>query len=156
MLYFKLPIWFQAIKGATAAESGQMLLPSITAGIFIAAISSGFVPAIGYYAPLMILVPSMIAIGFGLLTLFTPSTSCSAWMGWQVMFRTGIGLSFPQPWSAMRAVLDDLKGIPVGTAGVEFAINIGAAISISVSQNVFTNLLREGLEDGAALPGRVM
>ncbi|KAE8410912.1 major facilitator superfamily domain-containing protein [Aspergillus pseudocaelatus] len=141
--YF-LPIWFQAIKGATAAESGLMLLPSII-GLSIAAISSGFiVSAIGYYIPLMLLGSTMMAIGFGFLTSFTPRTTDSAWIGWQVMLSIGIGLAFPQPWSATQTALD-AKDIPVGIAAVGFSISIGAAISISVSQNIFTNLLREGL-----------
>ncbi|KAB8245115.1 major facilitator superfamily domain-containing protein [Aspergillus flavus] len=146
--YF-LPIWFQAIKGATAAKSGQMLLPSII-GLSVAAISSGFiVSAIGYYTPLMLLGSTMMAIGFGFLTSFTPRTTDSAWIGWQVMFSIGIGLAFPQPWSATQTALD-AKDIPVGMAAVGFSISIGAAISISVSQNIFTNLLREGL---SSVPG---
>lgn len=60
-------------------------------------------------------------------------------LGWQVMLSTGIGLVFPQPWPATQTALD-AKDIPVG-----FSISIGAAISISVSPNISTNLLREGL-----------
>ncbi|KAL4939072.1 hypothetical protein BDV06DRAFT_214571 [Aspergillus oleicola] len=147
--YF-LPIRFQAIKGATAAESGQMLLPLII-GLSVAAISSGFIlSTIGYYTPLMLLGSTMMAIGFNFLTSFTFSTTHTSWIGWQVMFSIGIGLSFPQPWSAMQTALA-AEDIPVGMAGVGFAISIGAAISISVSQNVFTNLLREGLQAAATL-----
>ncbi|KAL4862381.1 hypothetical protein BDV12DRAFT_203095 [Aspergillus spectabilis] len=80
--YF-LPIWFQAIKGATAAKSGQMLLLSII-GLSVAAISSGFIfSAIGYYTPLLLLGSTMMATGFGFLTSFTPSTTHTAWIGWQ-------------------------------------------------------------------------
>ncbi|KAL4787058.1 major facilitator superfamily-domain-containing protein [Aspergillus varians] len=141
--YF-LPIWFQAIKGATAAGSGQMLIPSII-GLSVAAISSGFiVSAIGYYTPLMLLGSIMMAIGFGFVTTFTPQTTHSSWIGWQVMLGIGMGLSFPQPWSATQTALDP-KDVPLGMAAVGFSISIGAAISISMSQNVFTNLLRRGL-----------
>ncbi|KAL2814836.1 major facilitator superfamily domain-containing protein [Aspergillus cavernicola] len=143
--YF-LPIWFQAIKGATAARSGQMLLPSII-GLSVAAISSGFiVSAIGYYTPLMLLGSMMMAIGFGFLTAFTPTTGRPEWIGWQVMFSIGLGLAFPQPWSAIQTALD-AKDIPIGMAAVGFSIALGAAISISVSQNIFTNLLQQGLSN---------
>ncbi|KAJ5508768.1 hypothetical protein N7527_010911 [Penicillium freii] len=145
--YF-LPIWFQAIKGATAAKSGQMLLPSIIA-LSVVAISSGFIlSAIGYYTPLMLLGSAMMAIGFGFLTTFQPSTTHAAWIGWQVMLGMGTGLSFPQPWSATQTALA-AKDVPLGLAGVGFAISFAAAVSISVSQNVFTNLLRKGLQAGA-------
>lgn len=85
----------------------------------------------------------MMPIGFAFLTSFTPSTSHFTWIGWQVMFSIGIGLSFLQPWSVMQTALDS-KDIPVGMAGVGSAFSIGATISISVSQNVFTNLLCAG------------
>lgn len=64
-LNFKLPIWSQAIKGAIAAESGRMLLPSIVR-LSVAAISSGFiVSATDYCIPLMLLRPIMTwALGF--------------------------------------------------------------------------------------------
>ncbi|KAE8137184.1 hypothetical protein BDV38DRAFT_247408 [Aspergillus pseudotamarii] len=98
----------------------------------------------------MLLGSTMMAIGFGFLTSFTPRTIYSAWIGWQVMLSIGIGLAFPQPWSATQTALD-AKDIPVGMAAVGFSISIGAAISISVSQNIFTNLLREGLSSVPSL-----
>ncbi|CAI7652177.1 unnamed protein product [Penicillium glandicola] len=151
VLDYFLPIWFQAIKGATAAKSGQMLLPSII-GLSVVAISSGFIlSAIGYYTPLMLLGSAMMAIGFGFLATFQPSTTHAAWIGWQVMVGIGTGLSFPQPWSATQTALA-AKDVPLGLAGVGFAISFAAAVSISVSQNVFTNLLREGLQAGV-IPG---
>ncbi|KAI0100590.1 MFS toxin efflux pump [Nemania sp. FL0031] len=143
--YF-LPIWFQAIKGASAVESGAMLLPSIV-GLAVAAISSGFVVSfIGYYTPLMVLGSTMMAIGFGFLTSFTPNTGRSSWVGWQVLFGLGFGLAFPQPWTAIQTTLP-AEDIPAGLSAISFAISIGAALFISISQNIFTNLLRSNLSD---------
>ncbi len=67
------------------------------------------------------------------------------------MLGIGTGLSFPQPWSATQTALA-AKDVPLGLAGVGFAISLAAAVSILVSQNVFTKLLREGLQAGA-IPG---
>ncbi|KAI0907758.1 MFS toxin efflux pump [Ustulina deusta] len=146
--YF-LPIWFQAIRGASAAESGAMLLPSII-GLSVAAISSGFIVSFfGYYTPLMVLGSIMMVIGFGFLTTFTPTTGISSLIGWQALFGTGIGLAFPQPWTAIQIALP-AKDIPVGLSAVSFAISIGAALVISISQSIFTNLLRGSL---SAIPG---
>ncbi|KAJ8127743.1 hypothetical protein O1611_g5893 [Lasiodiplodia mahajangana] len=143
--YF-LPIWFQAIKGASAVQSGAMLLPSIV-GLAVAAISSGFIVSfIGYYTPLMVLGSTMMAIGFGFLTSFTPTTGRSSWVGWQVLFGLGFGFAFPQPWTAIQITLP-AEDIPAGLSAISFAISIGAALFISISQNIFTNLLRSGLSD---------
>ncbi|KAI1432072.1 MFS toxin efflux pump [Xylaria sp. CBS 124048] len=146
--YF-LPIWFQAIKGASAAGSGAMLLPSII-GLSVAAISSGFIVSFfGYYTPLMVLGSTMMAIGYGFLTSFTPDTSTASWIGFQVLFGVGIGFAISQPWTAIQFALppDD---VPAGLSSISFAISIGAALIISISQNIFTNLLRDGL---SSVPG---
>ncbi|KAI1133129.1 MFS toxin efflux pump [Nemania abortiva] len=141
--YF-LPIWFQAIKGASAVQSGAMLLPSIV-GLAVAAISSGFIVSlIGYYTPLMVLGSVMMTIGFGFLTSFTPTTGRPSWVGWQILFGLGFGLAFPQPWTAIQTSLP-AEDIPAGLSGISFAISIGAALFISISQNIFMNLLRNGL-----------
>ncbi|KAK8067658.1 hypothetical protein PG996_006770 [Apiospora saccharicola] len=148
--YF-LPIWFQAIKGASAAGSGQMLLPSIIS-LCIAAFSSGFIVAgIGYYTPHMLLGSTLMGVGFGFLTTLTPSSGPAAWVGWQLLLGLGMGLAIPQPWSAIQTALPAGQ-VPLGMTAVSFAISIGAALSTSVSQNVFTNKLRRGLHD---VPGLI-
>jgi MFS family permease len=91
----------------------------------------------------------MMAIGFGFLTAFTPSTGTSSWIGFQVLFGIGLGFAFPQPWTAIQTALPS-EDIPVGLSAISFAISIGAALIISISQNIFSNLLREGLSD---IPG---
>ncbi|KAJ6172809.1 hypothetical protein N7470_001876 [Penicillium chermesinum] len=130
---YYLPIWFQAVKGATAVKSGGMLLPSII-GLSVVAISSGFVLLL-----------------HRILHTADPSTTHAAWIGWQVMPGMGTGLAFPQPWSAIQTALPE-KDVPLGLAGVGFGISFAAAVSISICENVFTNLLRSGLQ-AAALPG---
>lgn len=126
-----------------------MLLPSII-GLAVAAISSGFIVSfVGYYTPLMLLGSTMMSIGYGFLTTFQPSMGPPAWIGWQVLFGLGIGFAFPQPWTAIQTALP-AEDVPVGLSAVSFAISIGAALIISVSQNIFTNLLRSGLSD---IPG---
>ncbi|KAI0535086.1 MFS toxin efflux pump [Xylaria digitata] len=146
---FNVVDYFVTIKGASVAESGAMLLPSII-GLSIAAISSGFIVSFfGYYTPLMVLGSVMMAIGFGFLTTFTPTTGTPSWIGFQVLFGIGIGFAISQPWTAIQTALP-AEDIPVGLSAISFAISIGAALIISISQNIFTNLLRDGLSD---IPG---
>lgn len=127
-----------------------MLIPSII-GLSVAAFSSGFIISliIGYYTPVMLLGSILIAIGSSFLTTFSPTTGQSAWIGWQIMVGFGIGLSISQPWSAVQTVLST-EDIPSGMTAISFAISIGAALSISISQNIFTNLLRQRL---SGIPG---
>jgi len=56
ILIYYIPIWFQAIKGVSAVESGIRNLPMIL-GLVIISIGSGIgITLIGYYTPFMILV----------------------------------------------------------------------------------------------------
>jgi hypothetical protein len=126
-----------------------MLLPSII-GLSVSAIGSGFILSIiGYYTPLMLLGSILMIVGFGFLTTLSLDSDHSAWIGWQAMFSLGLGLAFPQAWSATQAALTP-KDIPAGMAAVGFSISLGGALFISISQNIFTQLLKQGL---ATVPG---
>jgi hypothetical protein len=71
MFYF-LPIWFQAIKDASAVESGIMNLPMVL-GLVIVSVSAGIITRrIGYFTPWMILSSIITPIGAGLISTFTP------------------------------------------------------------------------------------
>ncbi|KAI1326170.1 MFS toxin efflux pump [Xylariaceae sp. FL0255] len=131
--------------GASAVESGLMLLPSIIS-LSVAAISSGFIVScvIKYYNPLMLLGSTMMAIGYRFLTIFKPDTGSASWIGWQVLFGIGLGFAFPVPWTVVQTALL-VEDIPSGLSIVFFAVSIGAALIISISQNVFTYLFRDGL-----------
>ncbi|MCJ1392935.1 hypothetical protein MMC18_005807 [Xylographa bjoerkii] len=53
ILSFYLPIWFQAIKGATAVQSGIDSLPLILSLVVLSFIAGAAITAFGQYAPIM-------------------------------------------------------------------------------------------------------
>ena len=58
ILIYYIPIWFQAIKGTSAVESGIRNLPMIL-GLVLVSIGSGIgITLIGYYTPFMIVCKS--------------------------------------------------------------------------------------------------
>ncbi|RYC56351.1 hypothetical protein CHU98_g9860 [Xylaria longipes] len=91
----------------------------------------------------------MMAIGFGFLTTFTPIMGTPSWIGWQVLSGIGIRFAISQPWTAIQTALR-AEDIRVGLSAIPFAMSIGAPLIISVSQNIFTGLLRDGL---SGIPG---
>ncbi|KAF2645802.1 MFS general substrate transporter [Massarina eburnea CBS 473.64] len=141
---YYLPLWFQAIKGASATKSGIMNLPAIL-GLVIVSMGSGIaVTAIGYYTPFMLLSSVLMSIGAGLLTTFDVNTGHSQWIGYQFIFGAGVGFGMQQTLVAVQSVLpkDD---VPIGTAIMMFSQTLGGALFISVGQNVFTNQLIKNL-----------
>jgi len=144
LLVYFLPIWFQAVKGASAVKSGIMNLPMVLSLVLVSIISGIGVTLVGYYAPLMIVSSILAATGAGMLSTFTPESNHSLWIGYQCLTGIGIGLGMQQPLIAVQTVLD-ISQVPVGTSVIIFVQTLGGALFVSVGQNVFTNRLVQGL-----------
>ncbi|OQO09092.1 hypothetical protein B0A48_05983 [Cryoendolithus antarcticus] len=137
---YYLPIWFQAIKGASAVQSGIMNLPLILGLVIISVIAGGLVTALGYYTPFVIASAVVMSIGAGMLTTLKVDTNHSAWIGYQALFGIGVGMGMQQTLIAVQTVLPKAD-VPIGTAIAMFSQTLGGALFISVAQNVFTNSL---------------
>jgi MFS family permease len=86
-----VPIWFQAIQGVSAMQSGIRLVPLVLS-VVVGSISSGaLVQRIGYYTPFMIAGACLMAVGSGLITTWDMHTKRGAWIGFQVLFGLGVG-----------------------------------------------------------------
>ena len=143
-LFYFLPIWFQAIKHASAVKSGIMSLPFVL-GLVIMGVSAGILTRkIGYYTPWMVLSSTLTPIAAGLITTFTPHTGHSAWIGYQALFGMGIGLGMQQPSVAAQTVLSR-KDVSIGAALMMFSQTLGGAVFISVGNNIFNIRLEQNL-----------
>lgn len=148
MIYF-LPIWFQAIKGVSAVKSGIMNIPLIL-GLVIASVLAGLLTKkIGYYNPWMYVCAIMMPVGAGLVSTFTTITNHSRWIAYQFIFGFGLGIGMQQPSVAVQAVLAR-KDVPTGVSLMFFMQSLGGAVCTSISNNIFTNKLAEGL---VTIPG---
>ncbi|CAI7601261.1 unnamed protein product [Penicillium glandicola] len=135
---YYLPIWFQAIKAASATKSGVMNLPSIIAVVIVSIISGFLVTISGYYNPVMIIASVTLSIGAGLLSTLKTDSGAGEWIGYQLLMGIGVGLGMQQPFIVVQNVLPD-GDIPTGTAVIIFAQTLGGAVFISVGQNIFQN-----------------
>lgn len=139
-----VPIWFQAVKGASAFKSGIYCLPMILALVIANAITGGGTSVIGYYNPFYYASVVLSAIGAGLLTTWQVDTSTGKWIGYQIVYGFGVGFGMQQAIITVQAVLP-LKDIPVGTAMAAFFMNFGGSLFVSAAQNVFNNRLASEL-----------
>ncbi|KAK6219186.1 dolichol kinase [Pestalotiopsis sp. IQ-011] len=138
-VYF-LPIWFQAIKEVSAVDSGIRLLP-LTLAMVVASMSTGILTSkIGYYTPFLITGVCVMSIGAGLLTTLQVGTGSGMWIGYQVLYGFGMGLSFQAPNLAAQTVLPT-RDVPMGTSLMFFSQLLGGAIFISVGENVLNTEL---------------
>lgn len=146
---YYLPIWFQAIQGISAVDSGIRLLPLVLAMVLSSILSGGAIARVGYYTPFMLFGCVLLAIGAGLLTTFQVHTPEGKWIGYQIIYGFGMGLTFQAPNLAAQTVLAT-KDVPVGTSLMFFSQLLGGAIFTSVGSNVLANELLRNL---AGIPG---
>ncbi|KAK5170228.1 uncharacterized protein LTR77_004814 [Saxophila tyrrhenica] len=147
---YYLPVWFQAIKGASAVQSGINSLALILAVVIASIAAGGAVVLIGYYVPFLLLGTICMSVGAGLLMTLTPSSGKGAWIGYQILFGAGIGMSLEQCSIAVQTVLPEHL-VASGTSLAVFARSFGGSISIAIAENVFQQELRERLAN--TVPG---
>jgi len=142
---YYVPIWFQAIKGDSAIESGISTLPSIISTV-VASIGSGmFVRKIGYYNPTMLASGVICAIGAGLMTLLKPATAHPLWIACQIVYGLGTGLSSQHGSLAAQTVLSK-EDVPTGISVMLFAQGLGGTIGVPVGEVIVNNRLIAGLQ----------
>jgi len=142
---YYLPIWFQAIKGATAVGSGIRNIPMILSLVIFSMVAGFAVTQLGYYTPFIIASSILMSVGSGLLATLQPTTGSGAWIGFQIIFGAGVGFGMQNTLIAAQTVLPK-QDIPIGTAIIMFSQTLGGALFISVAQNVFTNRLLANLQ----------
>ncbi|KAI4861503.1 MFS general substrate transporter [Hypoxylon rubiginosum] len=148
--YF-LPIWFQAILGYSAIQSGVAMIPYFVANALFSVFSGIFVSVVGYFTPPAILGSAIGTVGCGIITLFSPKMTTAMWIGFEILASAGFGMSIQQGFTAVQTVLgpDELA---VGTAAVVASQSLGGAVFISVGNSVFQNRL-QSLVSQTEIPG---
>ena len=143
IVYF-LPIWFQAVLGVSAVDSGLRLLPLMLSSV-VGSVFGGFLNSkVGYYTPLAIIGTCIMAVGAGMLTTFEVDTSSGKWIGYQVLYGFGLGSCFQIPNLAVQTALPK-EDVPMGLALMLFGSLIGSTVFVSVGENVFSNQLVQRL-----------
>ncbi|KAJ0423131.1 major facilitator superfamily domain-containing protein [Aspergillus carlsbadensis] len=138
---YYLPIWFQAIKNASATMSGVLNLPMLGVIAFCTVLSGFLVTVFGHYMPFMLAGPVLTSIGAGLLTTLTPSSPRASYLGYQVLYGMGCGVGLMQPILAVQARVERAADAPSATVIVMFMQTLGGALFVSVAQNLFHNRL---------------
>ncbi|ORY65263.1 putative efflux pump antibiotic resistance protein [Pseudomassariella vexata] len=147
-IYF-VPLWFQVVQGVSAVKSGIYTLPFVLSLVVASIMSGAFTQKIGYYVPAMLMSPSVMAVGQGLMSTFRVHESSSHWIGYQLITGFGLGIGMQASGLAAQAVLPK-PDIPIGISIMFFAQQLGGAIFTSVGQNLLSNQLADQL---AGIPG---
>ncbi|KAF8542650.1 major facilitator superfamily domain-containing protein [Trichophaea hybrida] len=140
-----LPIWFQAVKGASPTMSDVMNLPMILAQVIVSVVAGLLVTKIGYVNPWIVGGAAITAVGSGLMTTFIVNESAGKWIRYQIITGSGRGMLMQMPLIAVQTVLPPIQ-IAIGTALVVFCQYFGGAVFIALGQTAFINRLVSSLQ----------
>ncbi|KAK7555885.1 MFS gliotoxin efflux transporter glia [Phyllosticta citricarpa] len=140
LLLYYLPIYFQAVSGVSAAQSGIRNLPFILGIGLFTIVSGGAITATGHYLPLMVIGAVLACIGSGLLYTFDLHTPSSEWIGYQALTGIGSGFGIQVPVIVGQAVVP-ASDVSSMTAILIFWQTVAGAIFVSVGQSLFSNRL---------------
>ncbi|MFJ2745798.1 MFS transporter [Streptomyces sp. NPDC087440] len=150
-----LPTFLQMVDGASATESGLLMLPMM-GGVVVASIVSGqLISRTGHYRVYPILGSALSALGMWLLSRLEADTSQLEYSLWMAVLGIGIGLIMPV---LVLAVQNSVKPGDLGTATSannyfrQMGGSIGAAIFGTLFAGRLVDALAETLPSGVDLP----
>ncbi|WP_308368837.1 MFS transporter [Streptomyces sp. ISL-36] len=152
-----LPTFLQMVEGATATESGLLMLP-LMGGIVCASIASGqLISRTGHYRIYPVLGGAVSVVGMWLLSRMETDTPRLHHSIWQAVLGIGIGLVMPV---LILAVQNSVRAADLGTAtsAHNYFRQIGGSVGAAVFGTLFAARLDDALADrlphtaGTALP----
>ncbi|KAH7076944.1 major facilitator superfamily-domain-containing protein [Paraphoma chrysanthemicola] len=139
--YF-LPLYFQAVLGATPILSGVYLLPQAVALSSMSMITGITIKKTGKYLPLIWFGMFMMTLGFGLFIDFDVNSSWAKIIVYQIIAGIGVGPNFQAPLIALQSLVPK-RDIATATATFGFTRNLGSAISVVVGSVIFQNEMKK-------------
>ncbi|GGW24909.1 MFS transporter [Streptomyces xantholiticus] len=150
-----LPTFLQMVDGASATESGLLMLPMM-GGIVVASIVSGqLISRTGRYKVYPVLGSALSAVGMWLLSRLETDTPRLEYSLWQAVLGVGMGLVMPV---LILAVQNSVPPSDLGTATSannyfrQIGGSVGAAVFGTLFADRLTDALADRLPDGAGLP----
>lgn len=112
--YF-LPLYFQAVLGATPILSGVYLLPTALSLSFLSAFTGVFIKKTGQYLPMIWFGMTVMTLGFGLFIDFDVNTSWAKIIIFQIIAGIGVGPNFQSPLIALQSLVpvSATKSVPL-------------------------------------------
>ncbi|KAK6225585.1 efflux pump [Colletotrichum tabaci] len=141
---YYMPIYFQAVKGASALMSGVYLLSGILPQLVMAILSGALIGKMGYYLPWALASSAIMLVGAGLTTTLTVQATVAQWVMYQFVAGFGRGCGMQTPVIAIQNTLP-AKQIPLGMSLVIFTQTFGGSLALTIAQLVFNSCLEAAI-----------
>ncbi|KAF3771420.1 hypothetical protein M406DRAFT_33841 [Cryphonectria parasitica EP155] len=131
-----LPIYFQALKGATPMASGIDVLPFSVFYVSIAVITGGLMSKLGTYKPIHWVGFGATLLACGLLAILGENSSRVEWVCFQLILAIGAGFTMISILPVIQASVPD-SYLATATSTFAFVRNFGFVWGITVPSIIF-------------------
>jgi MFS family permease len=143
---YYIPIFYQAVRHASATESGINLIPFMLSVVLTIIGAGQTVGKIGYYWPFLVGAPVLLAVGSGLLFTISPTTTDAQLVGFQILAGVGTGMGLQNSLIAIQTEFKDTpKLIGQATSMASFGQFFGGTIGLGVAEPVLASELSKYL-----------
>jgi hypothetical protein len=143
-LMYTLPIQFQSVNNNSASQSGIRLIPLVLGVSVFTMISNGLLTVWKHYKPFFLIGALLAVAGNTRIYMLDASTPTKAWVGYELITATGVGLALQIPMIANQALVpaDDLGA---ATSMSLFMENCGTVLFVASGEAAFTSGLLSSL-----------
>ncbi|KAK9670981.1 hypothetical protein K7432_017151 [Basidiobolus ranarum] len=144
-VYF-IPLFFQAVHGNSATESGIKLLPALLCN-FVASLGAGWIVSwSGKVRPWIILGTSILVAGTALITTLDAHSNKAQELGYLAIYGIGCGLCFELYIIGIQSAVSE-EDQPQITGIHAFAQSIGGAIALPIQNTILNIVLSNNLRN---------
>ncbi|KIW41851.1 uncharacterized protein PV06_05456 [Exophiala oligosperma] len=147
-LSYALPIQFQSVGNASAAQSGVRLIPLMLGVSVFTMVANGVLTFWRRYTPFLLVGAVAGTLGIGLVHTLDADAGNAFWVGYEIIISLGVGLALQVPMIANQAAVG-FEDMAVVTSLTLFCENVGTALFIASTEAAFTNGLVSALARNA-------
>ncbi|PGH04888.1 hypothetical protein AJ80_08437 [Polytolypa hystricis UAMH7299] len=144
-LYY-VPLYFQAVKGRGAIETGLALFPITSALIPASVMTAALIARYGRFRWAVWAGWTIITLATGLVLLFEADTKTAVWATLLVIVGIGHGLVLSSLNLAVQAIAK-IENVAHAVMMYSFLRSVGAALGVGIGGAVFQNVMARKLQD---------
>ncbi|KAL6876736.1 multidrug resistance protein fnx1 [Trichoderma novae-zelandiae] len=137
-----LPLYFQAVLGATSLLSGVYILPYVLALSITSALTGVFIKKTGNYKIPIVSGLTIMTLGFGLFIDLGAKANWVKIIIFQIIAGIGVGPNFQSPLIAVQTNVEP-RDIGAATASFQFLRQLGTSTSVVIGGVIFDNEMQK-------------
>jgi len=139
--WYFLPLYFQAVKGASPLQSGLLILPITVVQAVVSVAAGGFIRYTGRYLELIWIGMAGTCLGFGLFIKLGVNSSLVEIVLFEIVAGVGVGLVFQPPLIALQSLVAQ-EDVAAATALLGFTRSFSTAVSAVIGGVIFQNQMQ--------------